>query len=190
MGLEFAVSPAVLVPNPDTETLVTRAVEWGRERGPVRIADVGTGCGCIAIALAHFLPESLVDASDISAEALAVARRNVERHSLESRVHLFEGDLLEPLAGPYDLVVANLPYLAQGIVLPAEVTAQPAVALYGGAELVNRLLTAAPAKLAPEGRVLLEVDPAMLGEVALAGWAGHTVHRDLGGRERVLEAWT
>lgn len=189
MGLEFEVTPAVLVPNPDTEALVTRAVAWARELASVRIADVGTGSGCIAISLAHFLPSALAHASDISPAALEVARRNVARHGLESRVQLFEGDLLEPLTGRYDLIVANLPYLPEGAELPAEVTAQPAIALYGGAREVNRLLEQATSRLADQGRVMLEVDAGMLAEVVLDGWAGHAVHRDLAGRERVLEAW-
>lgn len=190
MGLDFEVTPAVLVPNPDTEALVGRAVEWGRGRESLRIADVGTGSGAIAIALAHFLPPARIDAADISPEALAIARRNVARHSLEARVSLFEGDLLEPLPGPYDLIAANLPYLPDGMVLPDEVAAQPAIALYGGARLVNVLLEQAPAKLAAGGRVMLEVDVSMLADVVLEGWAGHTVHRDLAGHDRVLELWT
>jgi len=115
---------------------------------------------------------------------------------LEPRVHLACGDLMEPLPGSFDLVCANLPYLAADARLPAEVVAQPGVALYAGEEgagLVIRLLETAPARLNPGGRVLLEVDPAILSsalEVADRNFAGRRVHLDLAGHERVLEAWS
>jgi release factor glutamine methyltransferase len=197
MGLDFEVTPEVLVPNPDTEVLVQRAVELAREASrPMRVADVGTGSGCIAIAIAHYAPNTEVWASDVSAEALAVAGRNVERHQVGHRVHLESGDLMQPLAGKFDLVCANLPYVAIGANLPAEVAAQPARALHagaGGAALVTRLLDDAPARLKPGGHVLAELDPAIL-EAATASaarhFAGHRVHRDIGGHERVLEAWS
>jgi release factor glutamine methyltransferase len=197
MALDFEVSPAVLVPNPDTEALVQLAVARAREAGrSLRVADVGTGSGCIAIATAHYAPDVEVWASDISAQALEVAARNVAKNSLEPRVHLACGDLMEPLLGSFDLVCANLPYLAAGVPLPAEVVAQPGVALYAdgdGAALVIRLLEAAPARLNPGGRVLLEVDPTILAsvlEVADRNFAGRRVHLDLAGHERVLEAWS
>ena len=192
MALEFTVTPDVLVPNPDTEVLVQRAVEWGRSRAAetgLRFADIGTGSGCIAVAVAHYLPRSTVDATDVSPAALAVAAANVERLGVGDRVRLLEGDLAGPLVGRYDAVLANLPYVVPGAPLPAEVIAQPAVALYGGAELVNRLLAALPDLLAPAGIALLEVDPAITGELALAGLAGWKLLKDLGGHDRVLEAW-
>ncbi len=197
MGLDFEVTPGVLVPNPDTEVLVQRAVAIAREvEGPVRVADVGTGSGCIAIAVAHYAPNTEVWASDISPEALAVAARNVARHGLAERVHLQEGDLMGGDAREFDLVCANLPYVASGARLPAEVTAQPARALYadeGGAALVRRLLAEAPARLLPGGRVLAEIDPAIaatMSELAARDFSGQRIHRDAGGRERVLEAWS
>ena len=197
MTLDFEVTPAVLVPNPDTELLVQLAVARAREAGrPLRVADVGTGSGCIAIATAHYSPDVEVWASDISSEALEVAARNVAKNSLEPRVHLACGDLMEPLPGRFDLVCANLPYLASGIPLPAAVLAQPSIALYagdGGAALVIRLLETAPAKLNPGGRVLLEVDPSILPtvlEVADRNFAGRRVHQDLAGHERVVETWS
>jgi release factor glutamine methyltransferase len=196
MALDFEVTPAVLVPNPDTELLVQLAVARAREAGrPLRVADVGTGSGCIAIAIAHYAPDVEVWAGDVSSQALEVAARNVAKHSLEQRVHLVCGDLMEPLPGSFDLVCANLPYLEAGSVLPADVVAQPSVALYaesGGAELVARLLEAARARLNPGARVLLEVDPSILLsvlEVADRKFGGRSVHQDLGGHDRVLEAW-
>jgi release factor glutamine methyltransferase len=197
MALDFEVTPAVLVPNPDTEMLVQLAVAWARESGrPLRVADVGTGSGCIAVAVAHYAPDVEVWASDVSGEALEVAARNVARHALEQRIHLSRGDLMEPLPGTFDLVCANLPYLAAGAPLPAEVLSQPTVALYAegdGAELVARLLEAAPPRLNPGGRVLLEVDPSILLQVldvARRIFEHYQMHNDLGGHERVLEAWS
>jgi release factor glutamine methyltransferase len=197
MALDFEVTPAVLVPNPDTEVLVQRAVAITRASGgPIRVADVGTGSGCIAIAIAHYATSADVWAGDVSDEALVVAARNVARHELESRVHLACGDLLEAFGGKFDLVCANLPYLMEGAVLPSDVTAQPVRALYagqGGAALVVRLLESAPARLNAGGRVLVEVDPAILPavlEAVVRSFADHQVHRDLQGHDRVVEAWS
>jgi release factor glutamine methyltransferase len=197
MALDFEVTQAVLVPNPDTEVLVQRAVAIAREANlPMRAADVGTGSGCIAVALAHYASQVEVWASDVSAEALEVAGRNVAKHGLGSRIHLAHGDLFGPLPGDLDLVCANLPYIDPGAVLPTSVRAQPAVALFadgGGAATVVRMLGAAPAKLKPHGRVLAEIDPAILDSVldaARASFREVSVHRDLGGHERVVEAWS
>ena len=197
MALDFEVTPAVLVPNPDTEVLVQRAVSIARQAGgPVRVADVGTGSGCIAIAIAHYTPGVEVWASDISREALEVASRNVAHHGLEARVHLACGDLLDPLPGKFDLVCANLPYVARGTDLPAEVTAQPAGALYAdqdGAAIVIRLLESVAARLHTGGRLLVEVSPEIAATVADAAggaFSNHETHRDLGGRERVVESWS
>ena len=196
MALEFDVSSAVLVPNPDTEMLVQLAVAWARERGPTaRAADVGTGSGCIAVALAHYVPGVEIWASDDSQEALDVAKHNIGKHGLDARIHLCKGDLLEPLPGSFDLICANLPYVPAETVLAAEVLAQPSHALYGGpsgAELIVRLLETAPAKLNPSGRVMLEIDPIIVDEVVAAvarGYAGHHMHRDFNAIDRVLEAW-
>jgi release factor glutamine methyltransferase len=197
MALDFEVTPAVLVPNPDTEVLVQRAVSIARQaNGPMRVADIGTGSGCIAIAIAHYAPGVDVWASDVSREALEVAARNVTRHSVGERVHLVCGDLLDPLPGQFDLICANLPYVAPGTDLPAEVTAQPAGALYAdrdGAAIVLRLLAAAPARLNAGGRLLVEVSPRILAavnEAAVRAFSNHETHRDLGGHERVVEAWS
>lgn len=197
MGLDFRVTRDVLVPNPDTELLVQRAVSIAREAGrPLRVADVGTGSGSIAIAVAHYAPQTEVWAADLSRAALEVAAQNVAAHRLEQRVHLVCGDLMEPLAGPFDLVCANLPYLAAGGSLAPEVVAQPAVALFAdqqGAGLVTRLLDCVPARLNPGASVLVELDPSILPvvvEAAARNFAHHRVHRDLGGHERLLEAWS
>ena len=197
MGLDFAVTPAVLIPNPDTEVLVQRAVEIAREAGrPLRIADVGTGSGCIAIAIAHYAPNVAVVASDVAPDALEVAARNIAAHGLAGRVELVCGDLMAPFVGSFDLVCANLPYVAAGSDLAREVVAQPAQALFAdahGSALVTRLLTEAPARLNPGGRALAELDPSIASaavDVAARNFTGHRVHSDLAGHQRVLEAWS
>jgi release factor glutamine methyltransferase len=193
MGLQIEVTPDVLVPNPDTEALVQLAVTWGRENpGRRRFADVGTGSGCIAVALAHFLPDAEVFASDVSAAALAVAARNAARHTVTDRVHLSEGDLLESAPDDLDAVCANLPYLEEGAELPAEVLAQPNRALFGGDRLVRRLLEQAPGKLESGGAVFAEVDPAIAApmlELAERTYGRAVLHKDLAGLDRVLVAW-
>ena len=197
MGLDFVVTPSVLIPNPDTEVLVQRAVELAREASrPLRVADVGTGSGCIAIAIAHYAPNVRVVASDVDPHALEVAAVNVAAHGLDERVELVCGDLMAPLSGSFDLVCANLPYVAAGSKLAAEVLAQPARALFAeaqGSALVTRLLEEAPARLNPGGRTLAELDPSFL-SIAVDGakrhFAGHRIHSDLAGHQRVLEAWS
>ncbi|HEX6548311.1 MAG TPA: peptide chain release factor N(5)-glutamine methyltransferase [Candidatus Dormibacteraeota bacterium] len=195
MKLDFLVTPDVLVPNPDTETLVVRAIELGRG-GKTRVADVGTGSGNIACAIAHYVPAAGVCAGDISEAALEVARQNAERLGVGERVRFAVSDLLEEMPGPFDLVCANLPYLPSWTDLPAEVRAQPPGALFGGeegSEVVRRLLENAPERLAPGGVVLAEADTAVfeaLRALVVERFVGHRIHRDLGGHERVLEAWT
>ena len=196
MGLDFEVTPDVLVPNPDTEVLVQRAVEIVRTSGhPMRVADIGTGSGCIAVSIAHYATNAEVWATDISRAALEVAARNVARHGVTERVHLECGDLMQPLGGAFNLVCANLPYVPVALSLPAEVTAQPARALYaqaGGSALVTRLLDESRGRLTPGGRVLAEIDPAIsaaVSESAQRNFVGHRLHRDARGHERVLETW-
>ncbi|HKW72960.1 MAG TPA: peptide chain release factor N(5)-glutamine methyltransferase [Candidatus Dormibacteraeota bacterium] len=197
MGLEFEVTREVLVPNPDTEVLVQRAVEIARGvNGAVRVADVGTGSGCIAVSIAHYAANSDVWASDISRPALEVAARNVARLGMTDRVHLACGDLMQPLEGDFDLVCANLPYVRATAKLPVEVTAQPARALYadeGGSATVTRLFDQSSRRLKAGGRVLAEIDPEIVAVVrasAERNFAGHRLLRDTRGHDRVLEAWS
>ena len=207
MKLEFEVTPDVLVPNPDTELLVERAVSWARERvaqgapagtaasaepSGFRVADVGTGSGCIAVAIAHYMPAVHVWATDDDEAALEVARRNVAKHGLTERVTVARGDLLEPLPERVDLICANLPYVAEGAAVSADVAAQPGHALFasdGGVALVERLLAEAPARLTPGGGVLAELDEAVGTSLDLSAYAGHRFYRDLSGLMRLLEAW-
>ena len=149
-GLEFEVTPEVLIPRPETEMLVELALA----RQPASAVDVGTGSGCIAVSLAVHLPEATIYATEISPAALAVARRNAERHGVAERVRLLAGDLLSPCPGPVDLIVSNPPYVSTGerASLPASVREyEPSLALDGGSDgldVVRRLLAQAPAVLA------------------------------------------
>lgn len=162
MGLDFLVSSNVLIPRPETEQLVETAIEWAGGRGGIRIVDVGTGSGCIAVSLARALPAAHLLAVDVSAAALAVAAANVARHA-PGRVQLVRGDLLTAIGHGLDLITANLPYIAgpEWPTLPIGVKSyEPALALDGGADgldLIRALLPQAAARLRPGGRALLEI---------------------------------
>jgi release factor glutamine methyltransferase len=200
-GLELEVSPATLVPRPETELLVELALAEARRlaarTGPaLTIADVGTGSGAIAVALAAHLPAATVYATDLSAAALAVAERNVARHGLAGRVRLLHGDLLAPLPAPVDLVVGNPPYTVLAEVEPNVRAHEPWLALDGGpdgAAVYRRLAATLPPHLRPGGAALLEIGSwqgelvAGLLREALPG-AAVAVHRDLAGLDRVVVA--
>jgi len=165
-SLPLRVDARVLVPRPETEILVEAAIAaLGTARDGGRMLDVGTGSGAIAIALLSECPTLTADATDQSADAIAVAADNAERHGVRDRLRLIVGNLDEPVAGepPYDLVVANLPYIPSGEIpgLPVGVRDfEPHVALDGGPDglcLVRRLVERAPTLLSPGASMLLEV---------------------------------
>lgn len=196
-GLTFDVTPEVLIPRPETETLVDLALA----RQPATVVDVGTGSGCIAVSLAFHLPEATVTAIEISPAALAVAQRNAERHGVTGRVRLMVGDVLNPRPSQVDLIVSNPPYIPTDkcASLPASVRDfEPRLALDGGAEgleVIQQLLAQAPAVLRPGGGLLVEIG-ADQGETVshlartLFPQATVRVHPDLAGRDRVLEVRT
>jgi len=162
-GLDFEVSPAVLIPRPATELIVEGILDRFPDRhARLRIADVCTGCGCVGVAIAHERPEAAIVATDISADALTVARRNAARHGVADRVVFRKCDLLEGVAGPLDAIVANPPYVIDNTAaaLQPEVRDhEPAVALFGGADglgLVTRLVADAPERLRPGGLLVFE----------------------------------
>jgi release factor glutamine methyltransferase len=161
-GRDFQVSPAVLIPRPETERLVELAIRWARPRGARRIADVGTGSGCIAVTLALHLPQAEIIAGDISAASLALARANGQRLA-PGRVRFVHGHLLEPIPGPLDLIAANLPYVTEGEWTQLDDGVklyEPAVALKGGADgldLIGILLEQAASRLNSAGMLLLEI---------------------------------
>lgn len=191
-GRAFEVSPEVLVPRPETELLVEVALQLALPLA-ARVLDVGTGSGCLAVSLAGARPSWRVTALDRSLAALAVAARNIRRHKVA--VALVCSDLTTAMAGPFELVLANLPYIptAEMAGLPEEVRRDPSLALDGGDDglaLVRRLLADLERLLCPCGGAVLELGDGQAEEVAaLAGGAGLAVARrlrDLGGVERVL----
>ena len=193
MDLVLGVAPGVFVPRPETEVLVERASETvAGVDGPV-VADVGTGTGAVALALKRLHPGATVFATDVSSEAVAVARANASRLALE--VEVLEGDLLEPLPGEVrgrvDLLVSNPPYVTEEEYedLPEDVKAEPYEALVGGTDVHRRLAAEAPGWLRPGGWLVLEVGAAQGGDVAgLLGSSFEEVEvlQDLGGRDRVV----
>jgi len=192
-SLDLAVDARVLIPRPDSETAVEEALARVRDGG--RIADVGTGTGAIALAIAKARPDLTVFASDVSGDALAVARGNAERLGLA--VTFVKGSLVEPLrtSAPFDLLVANLPYVPTAEVagLPAEVRCEPRLALDGGEDgldLVRALVAQAAGVLAPGGALVLEIGAGQAAAstelLRAAGFDDLRTRRDLGGVERVV----
>jgi len=166
-GLEFAVDQRVLIPRPETELLVDLVLAQISDRGgrPVVVADVGTGSGAIAITVAVHAPEAKVYGIDISQDALDVAEENRKRLTPEAGPLLLEGDLLDPLPEPADVIVANLPYIAdeEDSGLQSDVRDyEPRLALKAGVEgldLIERFLEQLPSKVQSRGAVLLEISP-------------------------------
>jgi release factor glutamine methyltransferase len=202
-GLEFTVTPDVLVPRPDTETLVEAVLELtGQEKNTrprgLGILDLCTGSGAVAIALKNERPCLEVWASDISKKALAAAKANAEKLlGSAGAVHFVESDLFEGFrAGAvFDLIAANPPYIARAEIetLSAEVRGEPRLALDGGGDgldIIRRITAGAGAFLAPGGCLLMEADPrqmqAIAGLLTGAGWTGIRIWKDLAGRERVI----
>lgn len=160
-GRTFATDARALIPRPETELLMELILKEGLPDAP-RIVDVGTGSGVIALTLAAELPASEVTAVDVSPDALALAGENAARLGLSERVRLVGGDLLEPVEGAFDLIVANLPYIPGGEIasLSREVQRDPRLALDGGAvgtEIMERLIDQARGHLKPGGRLVLEI---------------------------------
>lgn len=190
---EFRVGPGVLVPRPETEHLVEEALRLLPPDRAVRVVDVGTGSGCIALSVALERPRAEVIGVDRSEAALGFARANAAALGAGGNLSFVAGDLLEGIIGRFGLVLSNPPYVAEGEEVDPEVLHEPREALFAGAdgmEVYRRLVPAAAAALAPGGWLLLEVSPERAREVeALARAAGFAVEealRDLAGRERVL----
>jgi release factor glutamine methyltransferase len=192
-GLDFFVTPDVLVPRPETELIVERAIARGRARAARWILDVGTGSGCLAVALAAELPGARVVATDLSAAALSVAAVNRRRHRLEDRLHLVRADGVDAMRGPFDLVVSNPPYVALGSGLPPEVERhEPHAALYAGRDgldVLRPLIRSVASRLAPGGQFIVEFGFGQRDRVERlaqdAGWSRVTMVDDLQGIPRV-----
>jgi release factor glutamine methyltransferase len=194
-SLPLRVTPQVLVPRPETETLVAAALELLPDAaGGGRILDLGTGSGAVALALASERPRATVVATDIAQEALKIAQENAEALGMEARIHFLRGDWEAPLAGPFDCVVANPPYLADAerAGLAPELAHEPSQALFAGPsglEALERICRRVPALLAAGGGLALELAPGQAPIVQ--GWlrdAGlaTALRRDLAGRVRVV----
>jgi release factor glutamine methyltransferase len=216
-GLEFEVSPDVLIPRPETEHLIevaldrlaVREIRTGRHQqlsgANITLVDIGTGSGCIAITLAKELPAATVYATDISEMAVTVARRNAARHGLSDRIRFLECNLLDAFAPPaasanqtFDLIISNPPYvsLREAESLPIEVRQhEPQTAVFGGEEgyeLYGQLIPQAAQHLKPGGLLVLELGhnslPAVEPLLDRSEWSGVSVTKDLAGIPRVISA--
>jgi release factor glutamine methyltransferase len=195
-GLDFEVNTDVLIPRPETEILVEEALAWARAHENCRrIIDVGTGSGCIAVALALEVLSAEIVATDMSAAALAVARRNALRHNVHSRITFLQTDLLEDVEGTADLIVSNPPYIpdsdAEGL-QPEVAMYEPASALFAGIDglaMLRRIFINAAGHLADEGALIVEFGFGQDAEVrslaAGMGWQVTRVRNDLQGIPRV-----
>jgi release factor glutamine methyltransferase len=198
--IDFEVSPAALIPRPETETLVEAVIGFATERfgaRPFTIADIGVGCGTIAVAVSHALPNARVNATDESADALSLARRNAEKHGVDNRIEFRPGDLLDPLTEAVDIIAANLPYVTttDWEALPPEIREwEPRAALDGGTDglrVIEPFLRAAPAHVLPGGAVFAEIGDTQADEIRRIATeafpeAAIEVKHDLAGKARVL----
>jgi release factor glutamine methyltransferase len=206
-GMDLIVSPAVLIPRPETEHVVEtvlqlskESTDGGRASSPGyvgHIVDVGTGSGCIALALAKELPRAKIHATDISSPALEVARANAARHQLENRVHFHQTDLLQGLdPGTFDFVVSNPPYVGESEEDQVQLEVrkfEPRNAVFAGPtglEVIERLIPQARAALKPAGWLIIEISGTVADSVKhmLKGWRQVRVTNDLQGIPRVVSA--
>jgi release factor glutamine methyltransferase len=202
-GMDLIVTPAVLIPRPETEHLIETVLKLGMhefatgtsEKG-LRIVDVGTGSGCIALALAKELPHAEIHATDSSGAALEVARINAARHQLERRIHFHETDLLARLVPPFDVIVSNPPYVGEAeedhVQLEVRMY-EPRSAVFAGAagtEVIARLIPQSETLLRPGGWLVLEISATIADEVKslLKAWNGVEVTADLQQIPRVIQA--
>lgn len=201
-GMDLIITPAVLIPRPETEHLIETVLELRASgsgspaSGRLRIVDVGTGSGCIALALAKELPDAEIHATDISPTALEVARANAARHQLEERVRFHQADLLEGLHGEFDFAVSNPPYVGESEedTVQLEVRKfEPRGAVFAGpkgTEVIARLLPQAHAALRPGGWLVMEISGTIVQDVRglLQGWHGVEINADLQSIPRVVRA--
>jgi len=197
MGLRLKVSPAVLIPRPDTETLVQAAVERLRKKQAARFADIGTGSGAICLSVLNFVPDAVAETVDISTEARALAEENAAALGLTERITFHTGDLLAPLQGKFSALLSNPPYIPERELegLQPEVRcSEPRMALAGGADgldFYRRLCAEGPAFLEAGGFLAFEVGRGQAGAVAALARAnpliaGTEIIEDLAGIERVV----
>jgi release factor glutamine methyltransferase len=195
-GLDFQLNTATLIPRPETELLVEKALEWLKEHPGSRMAaDVGTGSGCIAVTLAHHITDLQVVATDISDFALQAANANAIRHNVASRVAFVQGNLFESIEASFDIIGANLPYIPTPTLHGLDVyKSEPELALDGGADglnLIRSLLAQAPERLNRDGRLLMEIEMSQSAaaiSLAEAVFPNSEVRvcQDLAGKDRLL----
>lgn len=162
-GMDFFITPDTLIPRPETELLVEHALEWfDKNPGHHITADIGTGSGCIAVALAKSTPDVTIIASDISRPALKIARKNSIYHEVEERIHILQSDLLPPISNKLDLICANLPYIPSETLPALKVYGhEPELALNGGEDgldFITKLFTRSRDYLKPQAAILVEID--------------------------------
>lgn len=199
-SLSFQVTPDVLIPRPETELLVVRAIDLSKTQSISRVADVGTGSGILAVCCAKHIPESHVTALDISPAALEVATANAVRHGVAGRIELVESDLLVGCVaeGRFDLIVSNPPYVSTAEMADLDSSVrnhEPQVALDGGedgTEVIERLIPQATERLHPGGWLLIEVSPYNAARVEKLvadadGLARHDTINDLANHPRVVQ---
>lgn len=165
-GLDFEVSPAVLIPRPETELLVDKALDWLKKHPLARrVVDLGSGSACIAVSLLKNCPDLQMSAIDISTEALKVAQRNAQKHEVSDRITFLNASLLSGFEGEIDLLCANLPYIpSDKVELVNSLPWEPRLALDGGEsglDLIAELLNQAPAKMAHPSLILLETEDSL-----------------------------
>ncbi len=202
-GMDFLVTPAVLIPRPETEHVIETVLELesaGRSARPaqaLKIVDVGTGSGCVALALAKELPQAEIHATDVSRAALELAHANAARHQLEERIQLHETDLLRGLArGTFDFVVSNPPYIGESEEDQVQLEVrkfEPRTAVFAGRtglEIIERLIPQAREVLRPRGWLVMEVSGRIASDVRrlLADWGEVRLTNDLQGIPRVVSA--
>ncbi len=194
-GLDFCVDPRVLIPRPESELLVEKALNLAQNQIVSTIAEIGTGCGAIAISLALNLPQAKIYATDISASALKVALFNCKKHKVANKIYLVRGNMLDPLPEPVDLIIANLPYVKESeLSRMYSAGFEPWLALNGGSdglEKIRQLCSQVTSKLRPEGCLLLEIgqgqkEAVIMLLLSLFPSAQIEVTPDLGGIERVV----
>jgi release factor glutamine methyltransferase len=198
-GMDLIVTPAVLIPRPETEHVIETVLDLAavRKALPLRIADVGTGSGCIVLALAKELPQAEIHATDISAAALEVARANTARHQLESRVQFREADLLAGFEkDSFDFIVTNPPYVGESEEDQVQLEVrkfEPRSAVFAGhtgVEVIARLIPQAYAALKPGGWLVMEISGTIVEEVKglLRDWKDLLIRTDLQSIPRVVQA--
>jgi release factor glutamine methyltransferase len=197
-GLEFEVTPDVLIPRPETEILVEAAIKELQKLDTPTFCEIGIGSGCISISILHNVQNAQAIAIDISEDALAVARRNAERHGVGHQLDLKDGDLFSSVHGTFDMIVSNPPYIPDHDRdnLQAEVvTYEPHLALFGGdrgLDVITRILQNSGEHLVPDGLILIEVgihQASMLTSVIDRNvWRNVDFIPDLQGVERILTA--